>query len=373
MTPTDPSPAVHALLQAQAALRSGDRQAARRWAAEAARLAPRREEPWLILAALAGPKASIGYLQRALQINPESERARKGLEWARQRLQAEEAAQAAQAAPVEDTQPVRLTRAPASAAPTVEAAATATAPTTAQIQPSRSPARTAIIWFPVGVLVLFAIVFAAFLAMGGLPALTSQADAASIARPPGLVMKPSLTPTITPTPTATNTPTPTSTPTQTPTATPTSTPTATATITPSPTPVPPTNTPWVGGVNRPAIVGSNERWIAVDLSDQRVYAYEGDWLINSFLVSTGTWRTPTVTGTFRIYIKLLYDDMVGPGYNLPDVPYTMYFYRGYGLHGTYWHSNFGTPMSHGCVNLETGDAAWLYDFADIGTVVHVQP
>lgn len=230
-----------------------------------------------------------------------------------------------------------------------------------------------LLWVPVGMFVMFALVFAAFLALGGLPALTSQADAAAIARPPDLVLKPSLTPTITLTPTPTNTPTPTPTPTQTPTATPTSTPTATATITPSPTPIPPTDAPWVGGVSRPAIVGDNERWIAVDLSDQRVYAYEGDRQVNSFLVSTGTWRTPTVTGTFRIYLKLLYDDMAGPGYYLPDVPYTMYFYEGYGLHGTYWHNNFGTPMSHGCVNLETGDAAWLFDFADVGTVVHVVP
>ena len=45
--------------------------------------------------------------------------------------------------------------------------------------------------------------------------------------------------------------------------------------------------------------------------------------------------------------------MSGPGYYLPGVPYVMYFYQGYGLHGTYWHDNFGQPMSHGCVNLPT--------------------
>ena len=47
----------------------------------------------------------------------------------------------------------------------------------------------------------------------------------------------------------------------------------------------------------------------------------------------------------------------------------MYFYGGYGLHGTYWHNNFGTPMSHGCVNLSQGDAAWLYNWAPVGTKV----
>jgi lipoprotein-anchoring transpeptidase ErfK/SrfK len=47
----------------------------------------------------------------------------------------------------------------------------------------------------------------------------------------------------------------------------------------------------------------------------------------------------------------------------------MYFYRGYGLHGTYWHNNFGTPMSHGCVNLSTPDARWLFSWAPVGTKV----
>jgi lipoprotein-anchoring transpeptidase ErfK/SrfK len=54
------------------------------------------------------------------------------------------------------------------------------------------------------------------------------------------------------------------------------------------------------------------------------------------------------------------------------VPYSMYFYQGYALHGTYWHSNFGQPMSHGCVNLRTADAEWLYQFAPVGTAVRVQ-
>jgi len=63
--------------------------------------------------------------------------------------------------------------------------------------------------------------------------------------------------------------------------------------------------------------------------------------------------------------------MIGPGYHLPDVPYSMFFYKGYSLHGTYWHSNFGTPMSHGCVNMVTSDAAWVYENASIGTYVFV--
>jgi lipoprotein-anchoring transpeptidase ErfK/SrfK len=117
--------------------------------------------------------------------------------------------------------------------------------------------------------------------------------------------------------------------------------------------------------------GNGMRWIDIDLTNQAVYAYEGDVMINSFIVSTGTWLTPTVTGQYKVYVKYRYDDMSGPGYFLPDVPYVMYFYKGYGLHGTYWHNNFGTPMSHGCINLRTDDAAWLFDWASIGTVVNV--
>jgi lipoprotein-anchoring transpeptidase ErfK/SrfK len=63
--------------------------------------------------------------------------------------------------------------------------------------------------------------------------------------------------------------------------------------------------------------------------------------------------------------------MSGPGYSLPDVPFTMFFYQGYAIHGTYWHNNFGTPMSHGCVNLTIPDAEWIYNWSSVGTLVNV--
>jgi lipoprotein-anchoring transpeptidase ErfK/SrfK len=138
------------------------------------------------------------------------------------------------------------------------------------------------------------------------------------------------------------------------------------------TPTPEFAEPTVAPYTPPQVkVGDGERWIDVDLSQQRLYAYEGDTLMNSFVVSTGTWQTPTVTGKFNIWVKVRSQAMTGPGYYLPDVPFVMYFYKDYGLHGTYWHNNFGTPMSHGCVNLATPDAEWLYNFASVGTVVNV--
>jgi lipoprotein-anchoring transpeptidase ErfK/SrfK len=122
----------------------------------------------------------------------------------------------------------------------------------------------------------------------------------------------------------------------------------------------------------PAVNPDGKRFLVV-LSQQMLYAYEGDTLVRSTKVSTGTWRTPTVTGTYHIYLRYTSARMRGPGYDLPNVPYVMYFYKGYGMHGTYWHNNFGTPMSHGCVNMPTSEAEWAYYWSDYGTPVVVVP
>lgn len=118
---------------------------------------------------------------------------------------------------------------------------------------------------------------------------------------------------------------------------------------------------------------TTSKWFLVDLSEQRLYAYEGETNVRTTLVSTGLPATPTVTGTFYIYARLPSQRMRGPGYDLPGVPYVQYFYEGYGLHGTYWHNNFGQPMSHGCVNMPTEEAEWAYNWADYETPVVVQP
>jgi LysM repeat protein len=124
-----------------------------------------------------------------------------------------------------------------------------------------------------------------------------------------------------------------------------------------------------GGGYTPPSGGGGGKWIDVDLSSQTVRAYQGNTAVRSMVVSTGIARYPTPTGRFRIYAKYPSVHMSGPGYSLPGVPHTMFFYRGYALHGTYWHNNFGTPMSHGCINLTRGDAAWLYGWSPVGTLV----
>ncbi len=131
-----------------------------------------------------------------------------------------------------------------------------------------------------------------------------------------------------------------------------------------------------GGLQHPdsdiQITMATRKEIVVELDAQIVRAYEDGRLVRTVSVSTGLPGTPTVQGEYSIYYKTESQTMSGPGYYLPAVPYVMYFYKGYGLHGTYWHDNFGHPMSHGCVNLPTPDAKWFYEWAEIGTPVLVK-
>ncbi len=119
----------------------------------------------------------------------------------------------------------------------------------------------------------------------------------------------------------------------------------------------------------------NDKWIEVDLSEQKIRAWDGSKLHLESLISSGLPGTPTPKGEFRIWAKLRYVKMEGGEgryyYNLPNVPFTMFFesdstpkYLGYGLHGTYWHNDFGKVHSHGCVNLPTSVAGQIYEWAN---------
>ncbi|MBI3740017.1 MAG: LysM peptidoglycan-binding domain-containing protein [Chloroflexi bacterium] len=136
-------------------------------------------------------------------------------------------------------------------------------------------------------------------------------------------------------------------------------------------------------VNEPAPASSSPapnpasagKWIDVNLTTQTIAAYEGSRAVRSALVSTGVAKTPTPVGRFKIYVKYKSQTMSGGSkasndyYYLPNVPNVMYFYEAYALHGTYWHRNFGRPMSRGCVNLSLADAEWFFNWAEIGTPV----
>ncbi len=346
------------------------------------------EDPWLILAAIASPRASLDYIQTALKITPGSPRARKGMQWAMQRLQEEGEAQPAPAA----AQPSIASRLPAAGsqpAPVIESRA-APRPRSRLIVPA--------------LLVGIGLIVCIGAAMSGAmkPVLASIVQQAAATEAPSWasvnIPKPTYAPDtslaaeIQPTAIIEVTSTPaedlgaaTALPTEQPTDSVAESPTESPTE--QPTQEPPTAEPTYSGsltltyvddtptvpapAGEPGSSPSAGNWIDVNLSQQMVYAYAGDQLMNSFVVSTGTWLHPTVTGKYHIYVKLRYTDMSGPDYYLPNVPYTMYFFRGYALHGTYWHHNFGTPMSHGCVNLSIPDSQWLYNFASVGTLVNV--
>lgn len=355
-----------ALEKALSALRSHDNAEVQRWALQAARLAPEWDAPLIVLASVSDPETSIRHLKRALELNPESERARQGMHWAVKRLRRQETASKIPV-DVEATQKISIKARASAAAPL----RTAEKPAAGQKAPESAAKKPLRIWAPVLLALMLLCSGAAAVyafAPGDLGGLTQK--------PQGMARSQALDK---PTQTSTSLPTPTRTPE--PTATRTPEPTATSLPTEEPTPGPtqtkpeplPTFTPEAIEIYYPGDVDAptGDRWIDINLTYQQLYAYVGDEMVNAFIVSTGTWEHPTVTGRYSIYVKYRYDDMQGPGYYLPDVPYTMYFYKGYGIHGTYWHSNFGTPMSHGCVNLRTSDAEWLYNWASVGTIVNV--
>lgn len=124
--------------------------------------------------------------------------------------------------------------------------------------------------------------------------------------------------------------------------------------------------------NAPQVLGTTntageEKWIEVSLSEQRLRAWEGNRIVMEFPISSGKWY-PTPTGDYSIWYKTRAQKMeggnpaLGTYYNLPNVPHNMFFYKGFAIHGAYWHNNFGTPMSHGCVNSPLANVAQLFEW-----------
>jgi lipoprotein-anchoring transpeptidase ErfK/SrfK len=116
-------------------------------------------------------------------------------------------------------------------------------------------------------------------------------------------------------------------------------------------------------VQRPE--GVDGRWVAVDLFEQSLVAYEDDQPVFATLISTGLPGTETNEGLFEVWARLDRDAMSGAtgapnAYDLQSVPWVMYFDGGISLHGTYWHDLFGYRRSRGCVNLSISDARWVY-------------
>jgi lipoprotein-anchoring transpeptidase ErfK/SrfK len=341
---SSPVEAVREAALGREALAQGNRLGARRHAFRALEIDPQSEFGWLLLAALAPAHARKRYLERVLEINPRSAPAREALAELNLGVEQRNGSGHPAGQPAAATQPIVPTHRPA-----------------ARQNPQPRRAGPAVWRWARGILISSAAVCC-----------LAVAAAALFAHPAGAAQDPIVFVNLqkdpgTATPTFTATLTPTVTPAFTPRPTPTFAASATRRAQPAWTQALATAYP------QPAAAASaaGTRWIDVDLSTQTVVAYQGNSPVATFLVSTGVAAHPTVTGRYRIYVKYRYDDMTGPGYYLPNVPYVMYFYQGYSLHGTYWHHNFGHPMSHGCVNMRTSDAAWLYNWASIGTLVNI--
>jgi len=336
----DLSRAQQLLEQARIALQYNDRQAARRLAQQATQANPEYRNAWLFMAELSHGSAQKAYLEQADRLSSSTSQlpfipgfaSGDGEEPVDAHLRDElsDSTDLEKRCNKDDpTQPIHIQKSKRSNLFVILVATILLSTTLVSL----------LVWF-------------------SLPTPTVSAIDHSSQRMNGELLKPSLTPTETPEPTFTPATIYTPEPTYTTTSEPTNSAVSQYGLT-------------VPAPEIPLNITQDERWIDVDLTNQRTYAFEGSTLIRTFIVSTGTQYHPTVTGQYHIYIKYRYIDMAGPGYYLPDVPYTMYFYKGYSLHGTYWHDNFGQPMSHGCVNMTIPDSEWLFYWASVGTLVNI--
>ena len=361
-----------ALIQATNALQRGDKHAARKWAQLAASLAPDLEEPWLILAAVARPHASIAYLEKALQINPESKRARAGLVWAHQQHARQHKPAAGRQVPAGS---IRID-------PTIQTSRPALQIPPKALAGSRISIPLVLLLLAVCLIAVWAFwpgagasVSAAFLGNS-----VSAQDSHILSWLPAGLVRPSDTPTPTATFTPTATPTATLTPTDTPTAT--STPTDTPTATPTDTPLP-TNTPKPVVVQQaaaPQVPASGKKLIVVSISQQHVYAYQGGALVYSFVASTGSGNS-TRTGTFSILDKI--PKAYGSTWDFWMPDWMGIYYAGDledGFHSLpllrngqrLWGDSIGTPVTYGCIVLGIQDSRKLYNWAEIGTTVQIK-
>jgi len=122
----------------------------------------------------------------------------------------------------------------------------------------------------------------------------------------------------------------------------------------------------------------SDRWIDINLYEQTITVYDQNRMVFATVISSGVEPFWTRPGLFQIYQKLDTTPMTGTFeadrsdyYSLEDVPWTMYFDEARALHGAYWHTFYGYPRSHGCVNLSPGDAHWLFQWAQEGDWVYV--
>ncbi len=344
-------PVSQTLERAKEALQRGEKHEARYWAQIAASMAPAMEEPWLILAAVANPRASIAYLERALEVNPKSERVQEELNVAHRRQLNEKTLPVGQDA--------------------------GTPPTQVKVYTQQKPVvqkERRFLHIPVPlrflILALFLVAASAFFWAGSsFSALAAARNRTGTSSNDSQIHYWSQAylpkPTYTSSPTATFTPIP--------------SPTATSTITAIPLPA---NTlrPSDSLQGQMSAV-SGKKLIVVSIHEQHLYAYQGSKLIYSFIVSTGS-NNSTVVGTYDILDKI--PNAYGADWNFWMPDWMGIYYVGTledGFHALplldngqrLWGDEIGTPVTYGCVVLGIADAQTLYNWAEVGTAVQINP
>lgn len=117
----------------------------------------------------------------------------------------------------------------------------------------------------------------------------------------------------------------------------------------------------------PKQVKIGDYWVDVNLRNMVMTLYSYDQVIMATYVSIGIDDTPTIIGSYNVWLKYTKDGMksavntIHHQYDLANVPWVMYYYGSYSIHGTYWHDNFGTKKSAGCTNATQGDSKYIFD------------
>jgi lipoprotein-anchoring transpeptidase ErfK/SrfK len=347
------------LNQAYAALQCGDKREARHWAHIAASMEPNSEEPWLILAAASQARASIEYLKRALEINPQSERARGGLEWATRRLNE-----------------------------SINRSGRDQAAASQKLDPAANPKPvTQTAWKPAPAIRIFLPILLLSLALLAIAAWTFRPGIRSLGASPGkdlaLYQEGS---TVRGTPTNTTMQTSPPLPTDIVPPSTSATPTAFQPVADTPTPNLPTATvvQSLNGLREgeffaAQLPAGGEKVITVSLQDQRLTATQGGTLVANFVVSTGK---NTRAGNYHILDKLPNPYSELWRFWMPN--WMGIYYAGSlenGFHSlpvlpdgeTIWGDALGTAVSYGCVVLGEPEAQALYEWAEVGTTVQINP
>lgn len=374
---------LQAIQNSHNAFLQGDKFLARHWARIAASLDTDCEEAWLLMAAVASPQASVGYLKRALDVNPGSQRAQKGMAWALNRLEA--AQQVSKTRPRQVKKTLEITRSIAVSSP-VMVVKSVSAPQNKTNSTKRLNYYSNFIYLII--LAFVSITLLVFSVWNTSPAQAffsiqhnlAHGDHAPAWAQANIVKE---TMTLTASETMTETPTATPLPQKSPTPTSTETPIISPTAMPTDTPIPgqaisqmPSGSP----DQTDTLASAGNKWILVDISEQHMYVYEGNTLIYSFVASTGM-NNATRTGTFAVQSKI--PNAFGATWNIWMPDWLGIYWSGgleNGIHAlpilpngaTLWEGYLGSPISYGCVVLGSYEAQLLYNWVEIGTPVKIQ-